>query len=180
MNLIFIYGPPAAGKLTVATELEKLTGYKLLDNHLSTDYLQVVFPRTNPEFEDARRDLSRKIRLEVYQAAAVHGVDLIITFAPLGSGGFDFMRSVRKAVENAGGNIRFVQLLPNQDEILKRVRNESRRPTKIVDEDTWHTLMDGHKEAFTAFPDVEHLTIDNSDMEPGDVARLIVEHYTLT
>ena len=31
-KLIFIYGPPADGKLTTARELEKVTGYKLVHN----------------------------------------------------------------------------------------------------------------------------------------------------
>lgn len=34
MRLIFIYGLPATGKLTVAQELAKRTGYKLFHNHL--------------------------------------------------------------------------------------------------------------------------------------------------
>ncbi len=43
MKLVFIYGPPAVGKLTVATELVKLTGFKLFDNHVSIDFVKSVF-----------------------------------------------------------------------------------------------------------------------------------------
>ena len=43
MNLIFIYGPPAAGKLTVATEIAALTGYKVFHNHLSIDCIEPIF-----------------------------------------------------------------------------------------------------------------------------------------
>ena len=39
MRLIFIYGMPAPGKLTVAQELAKLIGYKLFHNHLVVDLL---------------------------------------------------------------------------------------------------------------------------------------------
>jgi tRNA uridine 5-carbamoylmethylation protein Kti12 len=43
VKLIFIYGPPAVGKLTVASELAKLTGFKLFDNHVSIDFVKSVF-----------------------------------------------------------------------------------------------------------------------------------------
>ena len=39
MKLIFIYGLPATGKLTVAVELAAMTGYKLFHNHLVVDLL---------------------------------------------------------------------------------------------------------------------------------------------
>jgi len=35
MKLVFIYGPPAVGKLTVANALAKVTGFKVFHNHLT-------------------------------------------------------------------------------------------------------------------------------------------------
>jgi replication-associated recombination protein RarA len=43
MNLIFLYGPPGVGKLTVAQELAGMTGYKLFHNHLTVDLVYAVF-----------------------------------------------------------------------------------------------------------------------------------------
>ena len=43
MRLIFIYGLPAVGKLTVAKELAAKTGYKLFHNHLVVDLLISTF-----------------------------------------------------------------------------------------------------------------------------------------
>lgn len=37
MEFVLLYGPPAIGKLTIAKELQKLKGYKLLHNHLVVD-----------------------------------------------------------------------------------------------------------------------------------------------
>ena len=39
MKTIFIYGAPAAGKLTVANELAKRTGFSVLHNHLINDLI---------------------------------------------------------------------------------------------------------------------------------------------
>ena len=43
MNLVFIYGPPGVGKLSVARELARATGYKLFDNHVSIACAESVF-----------------------------------------------------------------------------------------------------------------------------------------
>ena len=43
MRVVFIYGPPAVGILTVATELARLTGFKLFDNHVSIQFAQSIF-----------------------------------------------------------------------------------------------------------------------------------------
>ncbi len=39
-TLVYLYGPPAVGKLTVATELQRLTGFRLFHNHLTVDALR--------------------------------------------------------------------------------------------------------------------------------------------
>ncbi len=43
MRLVFIYGPPGVGKLTVARELAALTGFKLFHNHLTVVCTAVAF-----------------------------------------------------------------------------------------------------------------------------------------
>ena len=61
MKLVFIYGPPAVGKLTVATELVKLTGFKLFDNHVSIDFVKSVFEfgtRRDKTVLEAHREVS--------------------------------------------------------------------------------------------------------------------------
>ncbi|NCS98135.1 MAG: hypothetical protein GW762_06140, partial [Candidatus Pacebacteria bacterium] len=45
MQLIFIYGPPAAGKLTIARELANLTNFRLYHNHLAGDLVESIFDR---------------------------------------------------------------------------------------------------------------------------------------
>ena len=37
MKLIFLHGLPGVGKLTVAREFAKLTGFKVFHNHLAVD-----------------------------------------------------------------------------------------------------------------------------------------------
>ena len=76
MKLIIIYGPPAAGKLTVGTELARLTGFKLFHNHLSIDYVKSVFDFGGPSFWRVVGDA----RCSLISEAAREDISLIHTF----------------------------------------------------------------------------------------------------
>lgn len=179
MNLILIYGPPAAGKLTVANKLHELIGYTVLDNHKATDFLPVVFPRSVPEFENLRMQLGRKIRLMVFEAAAEHDVNLIITFATVSEGRHDFIRDIHRAIERHGGTVCLVQLLPDRATLEHRVQAETRKGVKAETVARLHELINDHPAMFESFPDTKHLVIDNSELQPAEVARLIVAYYDL-
>jgi cytidylate kinase len=57
MKLIFIYGLPATGKLTVAQELASLTGYKFFHNHLAVDLLLSIFEFGSSSFVQLREEI---------------------------------------------------------------------------------------------------------------------------
>ena len=44
MDLVFLHGPAASGKLTVARALEARVGLPVFHNHLVVDLLTTVFP----------------------------------------------------------------------------------------------------------------------------------------
>jgi broad-specificity NMP kinase len=66
MKLIIIHGAPGVGKLTVARELSRETGYKLFHNHLTVDLVCSMF---DFDSEQAIR-LSDRFRLEMFEEAA--------------------------------------------------------------------------------------------------------------
>src|ERR1022692_3590515 len=66
MKLVFLYGPPAVGKLTVAKELSKLTGYRVFHNHLTVDLMETLFGWGTPRFSD----FLTRYRLELLEALA--------------------------------------------------------------------------------------------------------------
>ncbi len=49
-NLVFIYGPAAAVKLTTARALGRLTGLPVFHNHLVVNAVVAVFPFGSREF----------------------------------------------------------------------------------------------------------------------------------
>lgn len=50
MKLLFHYGPPAVGILTVAREVAALTGYRLFHDHLTVNLALAVFDFGTPGF----------------------------------------------------------------------------------------------------------------------------------
>ena len=74
-TLIYIYGPPASGKLTVAERLSELTGIPVFHNHLTVNAVRPVFAFGTPPFTEAVQAMRRS----VFTAAARAGISLIYT-----------------------------------------------------------------------------------------------------
>ncbi len=123
MKLIFVYGPPASGKLTVATELAKLTGFKLFHNHVSIQFVQSIFEFGTKTFWR----LTGKYRMEMLEEAAKEGVDTIFTFVYSKGEDDQFVKQVLQNVRSHGGQVCFVRLHCDRKELVKRVRASQRR-----------------------------------------------------
>lgn len=121
-TLVYMYGPPAVGKLTVATELEEQTGFRLFHNHLSIDTVNAAFEFKSPPFTE----VLHRLRLDVFETAARHEIDLIFTnnsvwSGPDGRARFaDFAAQARSRVQAAGGTVLFVQLVAPLDVLEER------------------------------------------------------------
>jgi len=176
MNLIFIYGPPAVGKLTVAKELSKITGYRIFHNHLTQDLAGEIYP----EFNSVRLDLVNSIRLDVFDYASKNNTDLIFTFVY--SSGCDdrlFVKEVIDTIANGGGNIHFVQLSAEKAILLNRVADDSRKEFhKINNKIKLGKILNNNN-----FSDaVEHdgiLKIDTTEIDAILSAKKIIKHFKL-
>ncbi len=123
MKLIFIYGLPAAGKLTVAQELVAITGYKLFHNHQVVDLLLSVFEFGSPAFVELREEMW----LSVFdQACRSRLPGLIFTFAPEATVRPDFIVKVQSTVAAAGGEVDFLELTCPLSELKRRMGSLSR------------------------------------------------------
>src|SRR5258705_10799269 len=123
MRLIFLYGLSGVGKLTVARELAKLTGFRVFHNHLTVDLIKSVFDFGSLPFVDLRE----KVWLAVFTQAVdanLHG--LIFTFAFDRTVRGDFVEKTRDVIESAGGEILFVELSCSTEELERRIEHPSR------------------------------------------------------
>ncbi len=171
---IFLYGPPAAGKLTVARCLAAAYGLKLLDNTVTIEVARRLFDFGTKPFEE----LVDRLRLDLTAAAAAAGVDVVSTFVyghPVDRG---YVDRVVATVEAEGGTVTFVQLLPPPAVLEERVTQPSRADD---DQDPrCRTLRHSLASYDLCTPiNAGDLSIDNSDIPPETVAALIADHAGL-
>jgi shikimate kinase len=171
MKLIFLYGPPAVGKLTVARELAARTGYKVFHNHQTFDLLEPVFGAYHPHFAP----LLNRVRLEVIRTAAVAGFDGLIVTHVYGPEEAKFVKKVDAIVRRHDGQAHFVQLSAHPEALAHRVVDPSRHEfKKLRSTAELHQLM-ADWDVTQTIPDLNSLTIDTTDFAPEQVADQITQ-----
>ena len=172
MKLVFIYGLPATGKLTVAKHLAGLTGYRLFHNHLAVDLLLSVFDFGSEPFVDLRE----QIWLSVFeQAAASNLPGLIFTFAPERTVRPSFIPAALDILTRHNATVDFIELTCPLPELKLRLDSHSRqRFQKLTSATLFDQLhADGIFDA-SAMP-IPRLTLDTSLHKPEAAAALIAQ-----
>ena len=173
LRVVYLYGPPGVGKLTVGTALAELTGFRLFHNHLTVNLATAVFRRDTEPW----RDLIRHVRRDVFSAAAREGVSLICTGVFAGTDEHtEAIRVMLQPVYDVGGAVSYVQLVCEREEHLARVRNPSRA--------LHHKLMDPRvvEERYAGDPTLPFepsLRLDTTHLPPPEAAARIAAHFEL-
>jgi hypothetical protein len=175
MELLFIYGPAAVGKLTIGRELAKLTGFRLFHNHLTVDAVMAVFDFGSESFIKLRE----QIWLSVFKEAAQHNISLIFTFSPEQTVRTSFIQDTLDAVKPFGGKVRFIELICPIDELERRIENPSRAEfNKLRSLESFRKIRQAGKHIYPKLPN-SGLTIDTSKMSPQEAARKIFDFLLL-
>lgn len=176
MRAVFLYGPPGVGKLTVGEELARLTGFKLVHNHLTVNLATSLFPFQS----DAWLRLLRQVRRNVFAAASSEGVDLIVTGVYRGTAEVtDAWRTMLEPIPASGGSVMWVRLTCEIPELLRRVQTESRKAyEKLTDP---QVLVDrlGQDDLFPWVPFQPRMDADTTVASAATVASEIVAHFSL-
>jgi tRNA uridine 5-carbamoylmethylation protein Kti12 len=175
MKLLILYGVPAVGKLTVAKEISKMTGYGLIHNHLSFDLARSVYKKDNEDFWR----YVRRLRLDSIKEAHKNNRSMIITFCYAGKVSDAFVKPLILILKKLKIKFFFVHLVAEKDMLLKRVKGESRAKFgKIRDAKRLkHDLKRfGHD---IAIPYVKSFRLNNSNLSPKLAAKKIVSQFNL-
>lgn len=174
MRLIFIYGPPASGKLTVAEKLSELTGIPLFHNHLSRDLVKDIY---GDKLHD-NYALVDRIRFDVLDYCSKNNTDLIFTYVYEGSDDDKNVRDFIKTIEVNDGTVLFVELTASRKDLMGRVGNESRKKfKKLTDPDTMERITKDM--SIYSIPFVDPLRINTSESIPDQSAKTIVDEFRL-
>lgn len=175
-TLVFLYGPPASGKLTVAQALAKLTGYRVFHNHLTIDLVRSLFDWGEGPFWS----LVDRYRLEFIDAAAEAGLPgLIFTFVYARGADDAFVARIVDAVARHRGRVVFVRLTCEPKELARRVRLPSRRAYHKMSRVTALRDLLARHDLFFDVPYPDNLVIDTTRIRPGRTARMIAERFRL-
>jgi hypothetical protein len=171
---VLLYGPPAAGKLTVATELAGRFLVKVVDNHASVDPALRLFEFGEPEFGA----LVEELRVALIRAAARSAVDIVTTLVYAKGIDDEHVRRITEPTLECGGQVHYVQLLPPDDVLEHRVALASRTLTnKIADVEILRSAMDRYDLRSPIHDD--DLRIDNAMRSPAEVAQTIGDRFGL-
>ena len=169
MHCIFIHGPVACGKLTVAKELQKLTALPIHHNHYAVDAALSLFPFGSESFVRLREQLWRS----AFQEAAHAGQSFIFTFAPEATVRRSFVDELVEIIEAVGGRVFFVELSCSPDEIAQRIASEDRaRHGKLTSLELYHELRERGAFQFPKLPP-PLLSVDTGRHTAGEAAAMI-------
>lgn len=175
MNLIYLHGPPAAGKLTVGRALAALIDGRLLDNHASIDFARTLFDFGTPAF----RRLVQSVRLTATRhAAEAHLSNLIWTSVYAEPEDRPCFDALCELIVDCGGVIMPVFLTCDTDLLVDRIANQDRVDRgKLSSAEGLETFLAQWNVA--RVPHSNCLTVDTTSTEPQDAAGEIASHFGL-
>jgi tRNA uridine 5-carbamoylmethylation protein Kti12 len=180
MKLIFLYGLPGSGKLTIGKELVKQLDdeYKLFHNQMTVDLVSQFFPFATPKWNF----LNGEYRRLMFEACAEEGINLVTTYvyARDYDGDDRYIKNLIQLVDKYSGEILFVHLHCDLDTIFQRIQNEDRKKhRKVGDPEKLKDSM-SKWDLLSPIDYVDNLIIDSGILTPQESAARIIEHYNLS
>lgn len=174
MDFVFLHGPAASGKLTIARALEAKVGFPVFHNHLVVDLLTTVFPFGS----DPLIRLREQFWTSVFAEAARVDRSVSFTFTPEATVRPGFADRVKQLIEGGGGRVCFVRLRVSAGEQERRIGLPDRSEFhKLTDVETLRRLRNYGPDVELPPADLENDT-DSSDASQS--AASIAEHFGLT
>lgn len=178
-TVIILYGAMAVGKFTIGKELVKMLGYKLTHNHLINDLVWSVFERGSLE----SNKISERLRYEFYEESVKSGQSIIITHcyshdyvSPTGLSDPKYLKTLENKLTKAGGKVLLVHLQAENQAILDRVSNTSRKQHKKLTKVSVMKKLLKSKDFSTSAPVKNNFVLNNTNLSPKKSSQIIIEH----
>jgi hypothetical protein len=175
MDLIYLHGPPASGKLTIARGLEARIGCGVFHNHLTIDLVKPFFAFDTEPFWR----MVAEMRLTSLRAAATNGAGVVVyTSCYSHPTDLSFFEEMERIVAAAGGTIYPVYLQCSIEELERRIANPDRvaqRKLRSVE----GLRTERARWNWVAVPRAECITIATDGKTPGTCADEILARLSL-
>ncbi len=171
MTFLFLHGPPAAGKLTIAKAVAEQTGYRLFHNHLTVDLALSVYDFGTPGFIALREQIWLAV---IRRVLSDRMPGLIFTFNPESSVPQRFIDELFAEVTASGARLISVELTADAATIEERLGSASRRQHhKLTDLVLYRQLRDAGVFSTPRIPRSD-LSINTGNSNPTSAATEIV------
>jgi predicted kinase len=172
-SLIFLYGPPAVGKYTVAKALTAELNWPLFHNHVVIDCVNALIQRGEDGFLDACAD----VRIALTSRALASGKSHVSTFVYATGTDDAFVARIRAAVDAARARFCAVRLHGSVETLNQRCVAPHRAPMKkIATVESLQNVLDQY-DCFGAIPDIDSLAIDTDRSSVIEAVALIRAHF---
>jgi hypothetical protein len=170
MKLVVLSGRPAVGKVTVARELARLTGWRLFHNHLTVNLALALFEFGTPGFVALRET----VWFAAFRRALADRVPAVIfTFNPESTVPQRFIDELFAEIAAGGGSVVHVELVAPEAEIERRIAADSRHADgKLTDLALYRRLRDAGTFDTPVLPPAR-LRLDTSSLVPAAAAAHI-------
>jgi hypothetical protein len=183
MKLVVILGSQAVGKMTVGQELVKITKLKLFHNH-------VVFEFILKHFGEDFRGVSDRLKDVIYnEFSKSDNYGLVVTCCMNfdTQDGWGFLNHITRRFKEVNAEIYYAELTASQEIRLLRNNTENRllhKASKRNIEKSNENLINIEEKYRFESNDGEiyfenYIKIDNSNISPDVVARMIKERFLL-
>lgn len=171
---MFLHGPVAAGKYTVAKELAVLTGFELYHNHVVVDEVLKQHSFGTPGFIAERDRLWR----EFFGRFPGSGREnIIFTFNPENTVPQIFIDWLFAEMARRGVRLSSIAVTASEAVIEARIALKQRAQfRKLTDVALYRQLRDSGAFSTPVIPRTD-LCIDTGALEPAEAARQIAEHF---
>jgi len=183
MKLIILIGNSSVGKMTVGQELTKITDLKLFYNHMSIELVLDIFG-TWVSTADRR---IREVIFEEFAKSENYGLIFTFMWAFDQKADWDYIDQLCDIFRKENAEIFYIELVASQEIRLKRNITENRLKNKAskrdIETSNQRLINDDKRYRCVSYdgevPFENYMKIDNSELSPEKVARMIKEKYKL-
>ncbi|MGF1763225.1 hypothetical protein [Aliivibrio kagoshimensis] len=173
MKVVWLHGAAAVGKLTVAKVLNEHFGYKLFHNHLAVDLSLSIYEEFgDKDFFDFTNQIRRTTLAKAQEIGVTH---LVMTHMICYESEIIEINRYLNFFDEQGIEVYPIHLNPSHAAILARSEsNERVNSHKISCPKILSTLLTETK--FNAIQHTNAISINNTELTPNQVAKMVVEH----